>query len=416
MPLRSTGHSGKVSQPFAAMPSPFAPVLPDAATGGPADLGIGAVSAAEGQDAAHAAHAQELVRWQDLLGQVGRELAEPLTSVLDRVITLTTTGRIDRHGLRALREDVERARHAGMLCQQMSRLASGRIRQTHERVHLTHTVQSVLAHRARELQARGLVISQSMLPVEVLVDASMLFALLNHLADWWLEAAHGQLDLRIDMRNTWPVQARLSCSFAAHAPDVPPPGEDVMLTRASTLRWHLLEQTARSMGLVCTRQVRGHLMSVELEFPATVTSIIGDTLSTDDSQGFEDSINSRPLTGSHVLVVAGRKDLRQQVRESLKDMGLVLDVCHSVKDAVAFCKGGLPHAIVFESALRSPLLDRLIAHIRAEVPEFVFVELLPEGRTFDISSLQASGMARVGGEGLAHALPSALVYELSRGW
>jgi CheY-like chemotaxis protein len=413
MPLSTNGHSGKVSQPFAAMPSPFAPVLPDAATGWPEDLGIGAAPADEVQDTAHA---QELVRWQDLLGQVGRELAEPLTSVLDRVITLTTTGRIDRHGLRALREDVERARHAGMLCQQMSRLASGRIRQTHERVHLTHTVQSVLAQRARELQARGLVISQSMLPVEVLVDASMLFALLNHLADWWLEAAHGQLELRIDMRNTWPVQARLSCSFAAHAPDVPPPGEDVMLTRASTLRWHLLEQTARSMGLVCTRQVRGHLMSVELEFPATVTSVIGDTMLTDDSQGFEDSINSRPLTGSHVLVVAGRKDLRQQVRESLKDMGLVLDVCHSVKDAVAFCKGGLPHAIVFESALRSPLLDRLIAHIRAEVPEFVFVELLPEGRTFDISSLQASGIARVGGEGLAHALPSALVYELSRGW
>ena len=43
----------------------------------------------------------ELVRWQELLGQVGRELAEPLTAALERVTTLTTTGRIDRAGLRA---------------------------------------------------------------------------------------------------------------------------------------------------------------------------------------------------------------------------------------------------------------------------------------------------------------------------
>jgi hypothetical protein len=413
MALHPNGHFANPSQPAPPMPPPYAPAPSDALAGAPTGSGPDATPAADCPDASHA---QELVRWQDLLGQVGRELAEPLTAALERVITLTTTGRIDRQGLRALREDVERARHAGMLCQQMSRLASGRIRQTHERVHLTHTVQSVLAHRARELQARGLVLSQSMLPVEVLADASMLFALLNHLVDWWLEAAHGGIELRIDMRQTWPEQARLICTFPAHAPDVPPPGEDVMLTRASTLRWHLLEQTARSMGLVCTRQVRAHLLSIELSFPATVSSALGETLASNDSRGFEDSINSRPLSGSHVLVVAGRKDLRQQVRESLKDMGLVLDVCHSVKDAVAFCKGGLPHAIVFESALRSPLLDRLMAHIRAEIPDFVFVELLPEGRTFDISSLQASGIARVGGEGIAHALPSALVYELSRGW
>lgn len=370
-------------------------------------------------DAHELAQAQELVRWQDLMGQVGRELAEPLTAALERVITLTTTGRIDRQGLRALREEIERARNAGMQCQQMSRLASGRIRQTHERIHLTHTVQSVLAQRARELQVRGVELRQSLQPIEVQTDASMLFALLNHLVDWWLECAHGHVELRIDTLN-WPVHARLQASFPAHAPDVPVSGEDVMLTRTSTLRWHLLEQTARSMGLPLTRQVNGHMLSLVLEFPQTVNSLMPDVsgAAADEdsvmSSSFEDSINSRPLAGSHVLVVAGRKDLRQQVREALKGMGLVLDVCASVKEAVAFCKTGLPHAIVFESNLRSPLLDRLIAHIRAELPEFVFIELLPEGRTFDISTLQASGIARVGGEGIAHALPSALVYELSR--
>jgi hypothetical protein len=364
-------------------------------------------------DASDAHQTQELVRWQDLLGQVGRELAEPLTVALERVSTLTTTGRIDRHGLRALRDEIERARQAGILCQQMSRLASGRIRQTHERVHLTNTVQSVLAQRAREMQTHGLVLSQSLLPIEVQTDASMLFALLNVMVDWWLECAHGTVELRIDTRN-WPVRARLHCSFPTLAPDVPVPDEDVMLTRASTLRWNLLEQTARSMGLPCERQCKGHMLVLSVEFPGTVTGLMSEAQAEADSQGFEDSINSQPLAGSHVLVVIGRKDLRQQVREALKGMGLVLDFCNSVKDAVAFCKSGLPHAIVFEGELRNPLLERLMAHVRTEVPDFVFVELVPEGRTFDITSLNHAGLARVGYEGIAHALPSALVYELSR--
>jgi CheY-like chemotaxis protein len=347
------------------------------------------------------------------MGQVGRELAEPLTMALERVITLTTTGRIDRQGLRQLREELERARHAGMLCQQMSRLASGRIRQTHELVHLTHTVQSVLAHRTRELSGHGLSISQSLVPVEVQADASMLFALLNHLVDWWLECAQGAVELRIDVRS-WPAHAHLSCQVPTHAPDVPHPGDDVVLTRASTLRWHLLEQTARAMGLPLTRTVRGHLLALDITFPATVASLMGQPQDADLASGFEDSVNSKPLAGSHVLAVVGRKDTRQVVKESLKGMGLVLDVCGSVKEAVDFCKTGLPHAIVFDNELRSPLLERLILRIRSEVPDFVFIELVPQGRTFDISALQASGIARVGAQGIEQALPSALVYELSR--
>jgi hypothetical protein len=394
------------------MPAQPSPSLP--AANAEEELRLGqAWSPSPAPEATEANHAQELVRWQDLMGQVGRELAEPLTAALERVNTLTTTGRIDRHGLRTLRDEIERARQAGMLCQQMSRLASGRIRQTHERVHLTNTVQGVLAQRSREVQGHGIVLSQSLLPVEVQTDASMLFALLNLMVDWWLECAHGAVDLRIDTRN-WPERARLRCTLPAVAPDAATPAEDVLLTRVSTLRWNLLEQTARSMGLVLERTCQGHLLSLTVEFPSTVTGLMTDTALHDDSVGFEDSINSRPLAGSHVLVVVGRRDLRQQVREALKGMGLVLDFCNSVKEAVAFCKTGLPHAIVFEGELRNPVMERLMAHLRTEVPDFVFIELVPEGRTFDISGLHGNGLARVGCEGIAYALPSALVYELSR--
>lgn len=358
--------------------------------------------------------AAELARWHELIGQIGRELAEPLTTALERVTTLTTTGRIDRAGLRALRDEIDRARQTGIWCQQISRLASGRVRQSHERVHLTNTVQSMLGYRAREMQARGIQLTQSLLPVEVQIDASMLFGLLNAMVDWWLDCAHGTVELRVDTRD-WPVRAQLHCSFAHQAPDQPATSAEMIEGRVNTMHWHLLEQTARTLGLVFDRQVDATHARLRLEFPSTVVALVQPDHGEDAGHhGFADSVNSKPLAGSHVLVIAGRRDLRLQVREALKAMGLVLDFVASVREAVEFCREGLPHAIVFEGVQRSRQFEQLAEGIRQEVPEFVFIELVDEGRTFDISTISATGMARVGCEGIANALPSALVYELSR--
>lgn len=355
----------------------------------------------------------ELARWQELLGQVGRELAEPLTAALERVTTLTTTGRIDRAGLRALRDEVDRARQAGIWAQQISRLASGRIRQSHERVHLTNTVQSVLAYRAREMQTKGIQLTQSLLPIEVQMDASMLFGLLNALVDWWLDCAHGTVELRVNTQH-WPVRAQLTCAFAHHPADQPLPSIDAVHNRVNTMHWHLLDQTARTLGVVHERLIDGHQMRLSMAFSGIVDTMVLDAESVPSDHGFADSVNSKPLAGSHVLVIAGRRDVRVQVREALKSMGLVLDFVSSVREALDFCRDGLPHAIVFEGQLRTPQFERLATGIREEVPEFVFIELVEEGRTFDISTISATGMARVGREGIANALPSALVYELSR--
>lgn len=394
--------------------SPSMPALPT-------DPLAGSLGPGKDQDEALQADA-ELARWHELIGQVGRELAEPLTAALERVTTLTTTGRIDRAGLRALRDEIDRARQSGIWCQQISRLASGRVRQSHERVHLSNTVQSVLGYRAREMQARGIQMTQSLLPVEVQVDASMLFGLLNALIDWWLDCAQGAVDLRVDTRD-WPVRAQLHSSFPHQSPDQPGAANDVIQSRVNTMHWHLLEQTARTLGLVFDRQVDATHARLRLEFPTTVLALVesdhgdhGDHGNGPDSShhGFVDSVNSKPLAGSHVLVIAGRRDLRLQVREALKSMGLVLDFVSSVREAVDFCGEGLPHAIVFEGTQRSRQFEQLAGSIRQEVPEFVFVELVDEGRAFDISTISATGMARVGCECIANALPSALVYELSR--
>jgi len=359
---------------------------------------------------------QELARWHELLAQAGRELAEPLTAALERVTTLTTTGRIDRVGLRTLREEVDRARQAGIWCQQISRLASGRVRQTHERVHLTNTVQSVLAHRARELQGRGIHIVQSLQEVEVQIDASMLYGLLNALVEWWLGCCvQGMVEVHIDTR-AWPSNGRLGCKFQHCPVDMPKGSPDEGLNPAlDSMNWHLLAQTARTLGLVLERQIGASQVRLTLEFPCTVNALMPQSIDmAKPDEGFADSVNSKPLAGSHVLVLASRRDLRVQVRESVKSMGLVVDFVASVADAAEFCREGLPHGIVFETSLKTPKFEQLVASIRREVPEFVFIELLDEGQSFETSSISHTGMARVGREAVSTSLPSALVYELSR--
>ncbi|HEY1393513.1 MAG TPA: hypothetical protein VFV25_09045, partial [Methylibium sp.] len=118
-------------------------------------------------------------RWRALITRIGCEIAEPLSAALERIIGLATSGSIDTYNLRALRREVEHARKAGIASQQLARFASGRLKQSHERLHLTQTLQSVLGLRTAEVQARGIQVKQVLRPVEVIVDPSLLFSLLN---------------------------------------------------------------------------------------------------------------------------------------------------------------------------------------------------------------------------------------------
>ncbi len=356
----------------------------------------------------------DLMRFQELVAQVGRELAEPLTAALERVNALMSTGRIDRAGLKSLLSEMDRARQAGIWCQQISRLASGRARPSHERVHLTNTVQSVLAHRARELQGRGVQVVQTMAPVEVLADAPMLFSLLNGLVDWWLACAHGTIELRVDIK-PWPAHGQLDVRLNHRPADLSDglQGGEVP-SAVNGLTWHLIDQIAQSMGLKLERQVEAVSLSLSLEFPHTINPLLAPDPVDEPDQGFATSLNSKPLAGSHILVVAARRDLRLLVREAVRSMGLIVDFVSSVGEATQFCREALPHAIIFESSLRGQRLDQLVASIRQEVPDFVLLEVLDEGSAFDISTISPTGVARVGREAILTSLPSALVYELAR--
>jgi hypothetical protein len=364
--------------------------------------------ATEGADAVEHDH------WREVVGEISAEIAGPLTAALERVQTLATTGRIDRSSLRSLGEEIQRAREISMSGQQIARLASGRLRQTHERLALTDTLKDVLKQRLRETQSRGIHIKQVLRPAEVVVDASLLFSLLNTQLTWAMEHARSNIEFRIDIK-TWPTHARLATRFAVRPADQQAETDAAVLkTQLDSMTWRLVEQTAWTMGLPIERKIEGHEVHLTIEFPRTVSDELEGMSAIELDQGFSPSLQSKPLVGSQVLVVASRRDVRVQIRDAIRNMGLIVDFVNSVEEARDFCRGGLPHAIVIESVLRGDRFNDLRREIDAEGAEVVFIEIIEEGNTFEISGFGGLSMARVGRDAILTSLPSALMFELAK--
>ena len=353
-------------------------------------------------------------RWPDIVSQVGVEIAEPLTAALERIHVLTATGKIDRAGLRALRDEVEQARQAGMIGQQLTRFASGRVRQSHEVLQLEEVLANVLALRSRETQARGIALKPTLKSARVIVDGSLLFSLLNATLDWALANAHAHIDFTIDFK-TWPAHARLTCKFANRPADQIEDSVALpVLPRLDSLTWRLIEQTAWTMGLVLDRKDTAGTSTLVLEFPKTAGEEMEGLSATEVDDASLHSGNSKALAGSHVLVVASRREVRVLVRDALRNMSMLVDFVSTVDEAASFCREGLPHAIIVESIQKGGRFSHFRDEILAEVPGFVFIEILEQGSTFEMSGTNGARMARIGRDVIASSLPAALMFELSR--
>jgi hypothetical protein len=354
--------------------------------------------------------------WPELMNQIGGEVGGPLWRALERVNTLATTGKIDRVGLRQLREDIERARRAGMLAQRLARLASGEISQAVERVALTQAMRDLLVQRGREISTRGIELQQSMRPAEVVVDPTLLHALLQAIVDWALDQTPGHIDVRIDRRD-WSPNAFLTCQFAWPGPDfddglsLP---ERPRALNLDNLSWRLVQQIARSMHLKTSRLDDPDGSQLTVEFPQTVGDDLHAVTPDDLDQGFGVSMNSKPLAGTHVLILSARRDLRADIREAVRHMGMLLDFVNTVDEAEGFCLEAVPHAVIYESALANERFDKLRSSLIQTMPDLVFIEIAQEGTLFQLSRDSEHHQATLGRDVVLQSLPSALIFELAR--
>ncbi len=353
-------------------------------------------------------------RWRQVIAELGAEIAHPLTAALERIQALISSGRIDRSGLRSLRDEIEAARQVGMTAQLLARFANARMQQSRERVALADSLQTVLTHRKRETEARGIELQPVLNPVDVIVDASLAFSLLNTLLDWAMVHARSRIEFTIELQS-WKSRARLNCRFELPSAQETADGADAPAQPAlDSLTWRLLEQTAATMNLGLSRQVADGAVMVQIEFTAAARSEIDGITMVDLDEGFDSTMNSKPLAGSHVVVVASRREVRARVRDALRDMGLLVDMVGSIDEAADFCRDGLPHAIIIEGILRGDRCERFCAEIRAEVPGFPFIDIIEQGREFNVSDAERGERARVGQDAIEAALPSVLMFELSK--
>lgn len=356
--------------------------------------------------------------WPDLVARIGAEIAGPLTTALERITTLAHTGKIDRVGLRALREEIEAARRAGIIGQQLTRFLGGRIRQAPERMALAEVLGGVVAHRAREAAARGVELHAPQLdPVDLRVDPPLLFGLLNSAVDWTLANAGTAAPVEIGLENRgWPAGPRLTWRFAERAPTEggAARGSDWRERRdEESLAWSLLEATAQVLGVIVEQRIDAEAITLSLDFPRQRAPLAGSHAAGGDDGFAPSTTNSQPLAGSRVLVIAAHRDLRAQIGAALRSMSLIVDFVASIDAAESFCREGLPHAVIVESAQVGDRFAQFRDELTREVPALAFVEIVEEGAAFEMSDFHGAAIARVGRAALASALPSALLFELS---
>jgi hypothetical protein len=346
-----------------------------------------------------------------LAGEVGAEVAAALSQALARVNEILHSGRVGRHSLGALRDEIEHARRIAILGQQVSRLAGGQVQQLPETLELPAVLHEVLRQRAGVIAARGLSVRQRLRPATLSVDASLLSALLESLLDWAFEhCALAELALATEV-NTWPVHAVLRCEFAWRAPDeaggAGPSG--AASSGLDTLAWRLVEQAAAAMGVGLQREETGSRVILRLAFPETARR--WPRLVDADEPQEAPPAEAPALAGWQALVLAPSVELQHAVRAALAPLGMQAEYARSASEALARSRRSVQQVLVADEAV--PGLEILCRELHAggSGPALVLIGDLPPG--LEVATTGRSEVTRLGRDAVQRELPQALRYALT---
>ena len=354
---------------------------------------------------------------QALITQLGSEVATLLSSALERVAVLNTTGRIDRDNLAALHAEIDLARRAGIMGQQVVRLSQGDVPLSHERLDLAALLREALRQRSREIDTQGIEVQQEFTGALVMSDATLLFSLLQTMLDWAFEHAVSRIDIKMEVKNR-PAHAVLTLKFAhqpAHTIDnAVMPMADAQTPELNTMSWRLLQQTAAVLGLMLDRDDPLGKTELQLEFPETLAPRIKPSGTTDFQEAVSPTLSLNLLAGSHVLVLAARREVRNVVREALRPLSLVLDFAGTVDEVQAQCAEAMPDAVVYEASLGGQRFERVRSELLAVSPRLAFVQIAEQGKAVQVLNQGGRQFTSVGRDAIIESLPEALNFELAR--
>lgn len=346
-----------------------------------------------------------------LSGLIGLQLSEPLASMQAVLEDIDGTRSVSKEHMHVLRVNVDAARKLAMQSQQIARLASGRLRQSHETMKLDKLVLAALQERSSVFRQRGIDVFQRIRPVEVIVDAALLHSLVDAALDW--AAGLGRkLTVTLEMMN-WPEHGLLVLK-TSHLVDHLPTGSDNVNPNEDTVGWYLLSEICQVMGLSVKKASSAADTSLSIEFARTVKRLGG--LSAVEMETGPESMygESKPMAGVRLLVVTDDARLQAEIRSICNGTGLVVDCVLNAGHGIRFCELQLPNLVIIDQNMRSPVFDRLYEDLRQTDPDFPFIEIASAANTLEMAGWTSDSMSRLSRDVLASHLAETVMMDLAK--
>lgn len=342
--------------------------------------------------------------WSTLLASLADQVTEGVSALQNTIDLLLSKGAISRQEHRALSIPAERIKLSGISAQQIHRFYGGRIRQSHEKVSMSDLVEGVLQERKKEFTVLGIEMRRKLKPVEVLVDPTVAHTFVNAVIDWGLPFGN-RMDVRMDI-NAWPQHARLQLRVSN---DGQPPSSH---KSTDSVSWMLVRQIALAAGgIEIDRQVTDDGVNFTALFSRTVQAVDGISavdLSDDHSSMF------KSLSGIYVLTISPTLQIRADVRDALREIGISSDSVVDFRQARDALMSRMPNLIIVDAEIKENGFDQFRRDLLREVYEFPFVEISPDDSSFDMSGFGEFSMAKVGRGNIREALGTAVMFELAK--
>ncbi|MGE0351123.1 hypothetical protein [Hydrogenophaga sp.] len=342
--------------------------------------------------------------WPTLLSSLSDQITEGASALQNIIDLLLSKGRISRQEHRSLSIPTERIKLSGVSAQQINRFYGGRIRQSHEKVCMAELVEGVLQERKKDFVILGIELRRKLKPVEVLVDPTVAHAFVNAVLDWGMPFG-SHIDVRMDL-NSWPQHARLQVRVTN---DGAPPSSGASM---DSLSWMLVRQIALAAGgIEIERLMTDEGVSFTAMFTRTVQAV--DGISAVDLSDNQSSM-FKSLSGVYVLTISPTLQIRADVRDALREIGITSDSVVDFNQAREAVRSRMPNLIVVDADMMDQGFDQFRRELLREVFEFPFVEISPDDSSFDMSGFGEFSMAKVGRGNIREALGTAVMFELAK--
>jgi hypothetical protein len=340
-----------------------------------------------------------------LLASAAEQIGDALQALQAGIDQLQSQHKLGPQAQWSLGVPLHRIKRLSFVMQQLQRFHAGRIRQSHEKIDLSRLAEDALQERRKEFALIGVEMRRKLKPVDVLIDPTVAHAFLTALIDWALPLGR-RIDVRVDL-NHWPPHARMQVRI--HGDGAPPSSSAGSL---DNLDWALVRQIASSAGGVdLQREVTPDGITATALFQRTAQSVDGISaieLSDDQSSMF------KSLQSVYALVVSPALQIRADVRDALREIGVSADSVVDLVQAGEAVVHRTPSIIVIDATLKGPEFDAFRREVMRHAMDMPFVEISPDDSSFDMSGFGEMSMAKVGRGNIREALGTAVMFELAK--